>query len=326
MLDFIKKQWFLSLIAALLVGTILYYVYDQNKDNLPAKSVGGKDVVFSVAGTDVTTDEVYQDLYKQYGKQVVYMFFERAVVHASAETTDVMKTKAEVDIAGVKQNFSDYYGADKYESYLLDALKSMGYTSLEDLTDYFTYTYKLQDMLNAYVDEHLDTLYADFSVTNQPRVVSHVLIKMDDPNNPTADEKARFDAAKAALASGTSFEDLVAQYSDDTNTSANKGSLGYMDASTQYEENFLNAALALTQEGQLSDWTQTSYGFHLIRLDSMNIDSLKEHTEFYNAILTANPLIQPSVIWAKAKELNVDFLGDDQLKADIMDYMGVTEE
>ena len=38
MLEFIKKQWFLSLIAVLLLGTIGFYVYDQNKDNLPSKS------------------------------------------------------------------------------------------------------------------------------------------------------------------------------------------------------------------------------------------------------------------------------------------------
>lgn len=326
MLDFIKRQWFLTLIAGLLLATIVYYVYDQNKDNLPAKSVGGKDVVFSVAGTDVTTDELYQDLYAKAGVDVMYMLFERTVVHAAVETTDVMKTKAEVDIAGVKANFQEYYGADGYESYLLDALKSMGYDSLDDLEDYFVYTYKLQEMNNAYIDANMDALYATFAAANQPRVVSHVLVKMDDPANPTADETARLDAAKAAWTAGTSFEDMVTQFSDDTSNNTNKGLLGYMDATTKYEAPFLTAALALQNAGDVSAWIQTSYGYHLIRLETTDLEKLKENQEFYTAILNANPQIQSTVIWNKSKELNVDFMGDDALKADIMKYMGITEE
>lgn len=325
MLEFIKRQWFLALIAGLLLATIVYYVYDQNKDNLPSKSLSGKDVVFSVAGTDVTTDELYQELYNQTGLDVIYMLFERAVVHSAIETTDVMKTKAEVDIAGVTADFTEYYG-DAYESYLVDALKSMGYDSIDDLEDYFTYTYKLQELDNAYIDEQMETLFADFAVTNQPRVVSHVLIMMDDPTNPTADETARYEAAQAAWLAGTSFDDMVSTYSEDTSTSVNKGLLGYMDTTTQYEEAFLNGALALTTAGEVSPWVQTSYGFHLIRMETNDLASLKEYQELYTAILNANPDIQATVVWSKAKELNVDFMGDDELKASILDYMGITEE
>lgn len=325
MLAYMKRQWFLVLIAGLLFATILFYVYDQNKDNLPAKSVGGKDVVFSVAQTDVTTDELYTNLYNQGGLDIIYMLFERGVVHAAVETTDVMKTKAEVDVEGVKTNFSDYYGVDAYETYLVEALKSMGYTKLEDLTDYFIYTYKLQELTNAHIDANMDTLLADFQVTNQPRLVSHALVMMDDPANPTAEETARFEEAKAAYANGMSFEDVVVNYSDDTSNNMIKGSLGYMDVTTQYEENFLNAALALTEAGQVSDWIQTSYGWHLIRVDAMDLESLKEYQEFYTAILSTDPSLQANVIWSKAKELNVDFLGNDELKAEILNYMGIEE-
>ena len=65
MLAVIKRQWFVVLVAVLLFATVIYYVYDQNKDNLPSKSVGGKDVVFSVADTDVTTAEFYTQLSNQ---------------------------------------------------------------------------------------------------------------------------------------------------------------------------------------------------------------------------------------------------------------------
>lgn len=325
MLEFIKKQWFLSLIAVLLLGTIGFYVYDQNKDNLPSKSVGGKDVVFSVAGTDVTTDEVYDRLYQQTGLDVVYMLFERAVAHAALETTDVMVTKAEVDIEGVKANFSEYYGAEEYEAYLIDALKTMGYSSLDDLEHYFIYTYKLQELLNAYVDENLDTIYDAFALEYQPRLISHVLVMMDDPANPTAEETERFEAAKAAWESGLSFEEMVTTYSDDTSNNTLGGNLGYMDATTQFVTEFLNAALALSEEGQVSEWVQTSYGYHLIRLDSFDVEKMKEYQEFYDAIINSDTTVTQTVLWDKAQEIGVDFGGNEELKAEILTYMGITE-
>lgn len=325
MLDFLKKQWFIGLIALLLVSTIAYFVYDQNKDNLPSKSVGGKDIVFSVAGTDVSTDEVYGQLYQQAGIDVVYMLFERAVIHAAIDTTDVMRTKAEVDIEGVKANFLDYYGEDLYEEYLLDALKTMGYDSLDDLEDYFVFTYKYQEVMNAYVDENLDTIYDAFALEYQPRLISHVLVMMDDPANPTAEETERFEAAKAAWESGLSFEEMVTTYSDDTSNNTLGGNLGYMDATTQFVTEFLNAALALSEEGQVSEWVQTSYGYHLIRLDSFDVEKMKEYQEFYDAIINSDTTVTQTVLWDKAQEIGVDFGGNEELKAEILTYMGITE-
>lgn len=325
MLEFLKKQWFLALIAALLLSTIAYYVYDQNKDNLPAKSVGGKDIVFSVAGTDVSTDEVYSELYKQTGIDMVYMLFERAVVDSSIITTDVMLTKAEIDVEGVVANFTEYYGVALYEQYLLEALKQMGYSSLDNLKDYFVFTYKYQELLNTYMDANMDTYFPDFATSFQPRIVAHALITMDDPNNPTAEETARFEEAKAAYAGGSTFEEIVSTYSDDTSNSALNGLLGYMDNTTSYEANFLNTALELQNEGDISEWIQTTYGYHLIRLEATNLDSLKEYQEFYDAIVGNDPTIQSNLIWAKAQELGVDFNGNDELKAEILAYMNITE-
>ncbi len=325
MLDFLKKQWFIGLIGLLLVSTVVYFVYDQNKDNLPSKSVDGKDIVFSVAGTDVSTDEVYGQLYQQAGIDVVYMLFERAVVHAALDTTDVMRTKAEVDIDGVKANFLDYYGETLYEEYLLDALKTMGYDSLDDLEDYFVFTYKYQQLMNDYVDANLDTLYDAFAETYQPRVISHVLVMMDDPANPTAEETERFEAAKTAWEDGLSFEEMVTTYSDDTSNNALGGNLGYMDSTTQFVTEFLDAALTLSEEGQVSEWVQTSYGYHLIRLDSMSIDTFKEYQEFYDAIINSDTSLTQTVLWDKAQEIGVDFGGNDELKAEILTYMGIEE-
>lgn len=323
MLAVIKRQWFVVLVAVLLGATIIYYVYDQNKDNLPSKSVGGKDVVFTVADTDVTTDEFYSELYNQYGIQAVYLFFERAVIDASVETTQVIKTKAEVEADNIKASFQSYYG-NGYEAYIVEALKSLGYSKIEDLTTYFEYVYKRQEMMNKYIDTNMDTLYPGFAETNKPRVVSHVLVTMADPDNPTADESSRFEAAKAAYANGLSFEEMVTQYSEDTSNNTNKGLLGYVDAKTSFVTEFLSVALALN-EGETSDWVKTQYGYHLIRVDSTQLDSLKEYQEFYSAILSNDTTLELNIIWNKAVELNVDFMGNEELKAELLKYMGIEE-
>lgn len=323
MLAVIKRQWFVVLVAVLLGATIIYYVYDQNKDNLPSKSVGGKDVVFTVADTDVTTDEFYSELYNQYGIQAVYLFFERAVIDASVETTQVIKTKAEVEADNIKASFESYYGTG-YEDYIVEALKSLGYSKIEDLTTYFEYVYKRQEMMNKYIDTNMDTLYPGFAETNKPRVVSHVLVTMADPDNPTADESSRFEAAKAAYANGLSFEEMVTQYSEDTSNNTNKGLLGYVDAKTSFVTEFLSVALALN-EGETSDWVKTQYGYHLIRVDSTQLDSLKEYQEFYSAILSNDTTLELNIIWNKAVELNVNFMGNEELKAELLKYMGIEE-
>ena len=117
MLAVIKRQWFIVLVAVLLSIVIVYFVYDQNKDNLPSKNVGGKDVVFTVADTDVTTDEFYTELYNQYGISAVYMFLDKIIVDSAIETTEVITTKAGVDAEGVLESFKSYYGTE-YETYL----------------------------------------------------------------------------------------------------------------------------------------------------------------------------------------------------------------
>ncbi|HET6784823.1 MAG TPA: peptidylprolyl isomerase [Erysipelotrichaceae bacterium] len=323
MLAVIKRQWFVVLVAVLLCAIIVFFVYDQNKDNLPSKSVGGKDVVFTVADTDVTTDEFYSELYKQYGISAVYMFLEKAIVDSAIETTEVITTKADVDATSVTESFKSYYGTE-YESYLIEALKGLGYSKVEDLNTYFVYVYKRQALMNDYLNANMDTLYPAFSEVNTPRVVSHVLVTMADPAAPTADETARFEAAKAAYAGGMSFEEMVTNYSDDTSNNTNKGKLGYLDVNTSYVPEFLSAALALN-EGEVSDWVKTQYGYHLIRVDSTNLETLKEYQEFYDALLASDTTLEPTIVWAKAQELNIDFMGNDELKAELLSFMGIEE-
>ena len=81
-----------------------------------------------------------------------------------------------------------------------------------------------------------------------------------------------------ALAEGRSFEDVAKEFSDDTGSAANGGSLGFSDADTSYVTEFLEAALKLNQ-GEISEWVihdgsaSGGYsGYHLIRCDSTSYE------------------------------------------------------
>jgi foldase protein PrsA len=323
MLAVLKRQWFIVVVALVLFSTLIFYVYEQNKDNLPARRVGGKDIVFAVGDVNVSTDEFFERLYAQFGIDAVYMFFDRAVVDAAIPDSNVFTTKAQIDAEGVRRNFQEYYGPS-YESFLVDALRSLGYSTINDLERYFVYVYKRQEMFKAYVDENLDTIAPDFKQTLMPRVVSHVLVVMDDPLNPTAEEQARLDAAQAAWAEGMSFEELVRNFSDDTSNNLTNGLLGYMDVNTNFVLEFKLAALRL-EAGEISDWVRSSFGYHLIRVDATDIESLSIYQEFYDAILGQDQALQARIIWNKATELNVNFYGNDELVVALKKYMGIED-
>ena len=48
MLEIIKKNWFVVLIAILLCGFAIYYVWDTTKDFVKGKSVDGQDIIASI--------------------------------------------------------------------------------------------------------------------------------------------------------------------------------------------------------------------------------------------------------------------------------------
>lgn len=330
----LAAHWFFALMATAFVAIVTMFGYTQTKDLfadlLPSKQVGGKDVVFEVGGESVTTDQFYDELYKYYGDYAVYVNLKRAIIDGTVESTSEIKeliktTKADT-VAYWEQLATAYasYGYT-YDTIAQYYLNQNDYTSLKDLDAYIAEIVKTDEMNKAYLNENMDDYYPAFLTASKPRVVSHILIAMDDPTKPTADEAARLKAVKDALAGGMTFEAAVVKYSEDTQTNQKEGLLGYMDKSTSYQANFLAAALAL-KEGETSAWVTTSYGYHLIKMNASGLDALKEYKEFYYAILNANTKLGQKILWANAQALNIDFKGNTELEASMKKYFGVDGE
>lgn len=204
MIDKLKENWFVVLVAVLLFTACGYFVYDMNKDKLPGKKADGKDVVAELAGTNIFADDLYDDLYgavdseSSLGTSMLYMYFERAVADEAVPMTSELKSQISAQVSGVRQNYQAYYG-DQWETYLLQGLQASGYTSIDDLEAYFTHYLKLQTLKHENYDANLDSLFSKIHEEKKSRTVSHILVKMTDPDNPTEEEQKKMDDIDAGF-------------------------------------------------------------------------------------------------------------------------------
>ncbi|PXX80480.1 peptidylprolyl isomerase [Dielma fastidiosa] len=331
MIDKLKENWFVVLVAVLLFTACGYFVYDMNKDKLPGKKADGKDVVAELAGTNIFADDLYDDLYgavdseSSLGTSMLYMYFERAVADEAVPMTSELKSQISAQVSGVRQNYQAYYG-DQWETYLLQGLQASGYTSIDDLEAYFTHYLKLQTLKHENYDANLDSLFSKIHEEKKSRTVSHILVKMTDPDNPTEEEQKKMDDIDAALASGTDFAEVAKQYSDDSTASAG-GALGYVDSDTSFVTAFKEAALS-QEKGTVGDWVQTEYGRHKILVTETDKAALEAdesiRESLYTAIDSYYPEMGAKIVWDKAQELNVTF-SDPKIEEALKAYMNITE-
>jgi peptidyl-prolyl cis-trans isomerase D len=145
-----------------------------------------------------------------------------------------------------------------------------------------------QEDLQAYYDQHRD----EFRVPEQVNV-RHILIKTNLGPDGKADPKGVEEARKKAgdvlkqLKAGGSFEALAKQYSEDPGSAKNGGSLGWIQKGRTVPE-FEKAAFSLPK-GSTSDLVESSYGFHIIRVDDKQDAHMKSLAEVKDQI---EPLVR----------------------------------
>ena len=95
--------------------------------------------------------------------------------------------------------------------------------------------------------------------------VRHILIK---PTEVLAEDAAELLAAELKLRaeSGEDFGDLARQYSDDIGSAAEGGALGWTNPGQMVPE--FEAAMARTQEGQISSPVRAEFGWHIIQVNA----------------------------------------------------------
>lgn len=347
MLEKLKKQWFVCLIAVMILGITLFVIISTNIGKLPGKSADGKDVVAALGETNILADDVFNEMMKTTGKDAVKMQFQIAVVENAIKTTPEMEKEAKENekniIANTKNSASQNQvdpttGAPTtvdYKAQISSELVKMGFGE-DDLLRFCIYQIKSNKMSDDYIKERLPELFTPVYESKKSRTVSHILIKMADSANPTAEETARVEKVNAELAAGKSFADVAKSFSEDPGSKAKSGFLGYVDSdnSAGFVESFANASMTLGN-GEVSGWIKEANdnynGWHLIKADTTDLNTLLETEDaevfqgMKQAILATNTALQEQIIWSYTKDLKLEFK-DEDVKKQIYETYNVSED
>ena len=329
-MDYVKKYWFVGLVAILFCCAIGYFAAEESKSNFSGKSVNGQDVVFEYNGTDVTADDLYDEFFDDLAPSLAVRFVQMGLYRNAYEPSAELIAEAEENYEQTVASYRAYYG-ESYEDYLLSDLYSLGYSSVEDLKEYFITMLMNDELEEKYTEEHEAELYAAYAEAKHPRILEHILVKTEDPENPTEEEMAKITAIEQALADGVKFETVAEDYSDDL-SSVNGGLLGFSDDDTSYVSEFLNAAKALEEGEVTSEWvvhkaTSTSdySGWHLIKCVSTSYEDFKDDSTFLTNLSNYSD-VSAKVLQELYANANIDYHGHDSVQELVESYLQASEE
>lgn len=323
MLEEIKKNWFILVVAAILVIASGFYIVDQSKDNISAKKKDGKQLVFSVADKDYFAEDFQKDLDENLGDSTLYHLFRKELL-SSLDSSDEMKKEAKER----SETFINYIQASQGRKGLDQTekeLKAMGFKSIDNLKDHFENELKYQELLREHYTANFDSLFKEEVETNKPRLVKHILVKIEDAENITDAEKEKIKKVEEALAKGEQdFEEIALAYSDDTETGQLGGSLGVVDAKTNFVESFVEAMLKL-EKGEKSDWVDSSYGKHIIYIEETDFFELIKDAAYLASLEEKKPQASVDTIIEAMDKAEIEF-ANDEVKDRIYAIMGIKED
>lgn len=322
--DFIKKYWFVGVVAILLLGFVIAYgvsSYQNREIKVETLTVDGKDVIYTMDG-DVKyfADDLYNDMYSSLGAATGFTSYYKAVIQEAIPTTEALSNYA--------TNWASYLLQNSDQEELLSTLKMAGYKSIDDLSTYCLDSLKYNQMMSDYYNTNFNELVKPVITKENPRFISHILVKVQDVEKttdeegnevitlkPTQEETDKLNKVLEELKT-KDFADVAKEYSEDTSKD-NGGLLGLVCESnkTQYVKPFYEAAMSLAP-GITSDVVETEYGYHILKAEELKEEDALTNETFYGIINDTYPNRDLKLINEKAKEL-----GYEIKDTNISDYM-----
>lgn len=234
----------------------------------------GEDVVASIEGKNFTAEQLYEELIKKTGSNVLINMVDEYILNKEYETDEDAKTYAESTIESYKSQYESY-GQDFNQ-----ALKDAGFKNENEFKDSLILDYKKKLVAEAYVKENLSdeeiNNYYDNEVFGDIEA-KHILITpkhnddMTEEETKKEEEKAKKEAESIIkkLNDGEDFEKLAEEYSDDKGTKEKGGKLtvSYGDVVDEFWE-----ATNKLKDGKYSkEPVKSEYGYHIIYRDSQKI-------------------------------------------------------
>lgn len=244
--------------------------------------------IASIDGEKINEDELYDALVAGYGADTLDLLITNKLVEMEAEKAGIKikdeEIQKEIDV------MVESYGDEKSLKEQLEASGSSMDALKKDIVVYLQ-TKKLVEPRITVTDDEISTYFEDnkdtFAQAEQVEA-SHILVE---------DEKTAKKVAKE-LAAGGDFAKLAAEYSTDTETADNGGSLGYFGKGDMVEE-FEDVAFNL-DKNKVSDPVKTEYGYHIIKVTGKKEAkkaNLEDSKELIKETLLSERLQEEYPVW-----------------------------
>lgn len=328
--ELLKKYWFVLILAILAIVFIVIYAIDMQANAakaITAKQENDQYVIYSIDGENYYADDLYDELYARYGFNSAFSALDRMVIDEAIETTSEMKQVASANA----QYLLSSYDKDTLEN----DLRSMGFDGIDELDDYYIYLQKSLEFSKQFFTAH-QAEYVDPYMEKNPKTISHILIKVADIEktenedgtqtlkaNPTEEETTKLNEVLEQLKT-KDFAEVALEYSEDSSATSG-GYLGLVDddSSSQYVQEFADAAMKLS-EGEVSDVVLSEYGYHIIKCDASTVESLLSSQDFISALYNTSSNLYAKAIVEKIDELKIE-ITNEEFKNQLDTYLNESE-
>jgi foldase protein PrsA len=305
----------------------------ENTDNTTqqaTETTGAAEALAKVGDVTITTADLERDmqyvdqmLVLQYGED--YSTNEEAMAQYEAEQENLLNYLIEVEVVLQKaQEMGIEIDEATIDSELETVKTSFGTEedfnaaleganlTLEEYREEIVKSFKIAEVMESVTkdvtvsDDDVATYYneniANYTVEPGAQMY-HIVVETEDEANEI----------KGKLNEGEAFSDLAAEYGLD-DTKYYGGSLGYVSfTETNIDQTFLEAAKALG-EGEISEPVETSFGWHIIKVDSIqneeSVQTLEEVADSIRTTLEEDKKYEAfmSALTTWKEEIGVEFL------------------
>lgn len=329
--EMLKKHWFVAILSIFFIFAIGFLASDALKNDISAKKTDdGKDVVFSYADKDYTADDLYDEIFETLDIGVIIPVLELEIYRDATEVSKAMRSDSEAQAKEIINSLKANYGED-WEKALNSFLIQSAYVSKtgeKGLVDYLIIMEIRNSIEKQYVIDNPE-IYEDFKKEANPRLISHILVKMADPDNPTEEESKKLADVKAELAKeNANFADVATKYSDD-GSKENGGSLGIVtkESVKNFVQNFQDNVYT-KDTNETTEWFKTEYGYHIIRVDATSLDDFIKlnNNDIFDLLFESNPKILLDITWNQVLKQDITFGDNEELNEAIKNHYQKQEE
>lgn len=309
-----NKGIIISGLIGLIIGAVLVYILVI----LGAPGFGNETIATMKSGK-VTENSLYKEMKKYYPISYVLENVDEQILSKKYKLTNEQENEIKDQADQILSQYSNYGYTEK------QFLEENGFESKEDFINYMKLDYRRNlcciDYYKTLIDAEEIKNYYDNNDIYGKISTKHILIQIsDDVTDSEALKTANEIIAK--LDSGTSFDDVAKEYSDNIVTE-NVDFDSFSESSL--EENYVEASKSLEKESYTKEPVKTSYGYHVIycinkeekptfeQVENDIVEKLGEDLEANDQYIRYKALI-------KLREDNNLKFKDDKFKEDYKEY------